>query len=471
MLKILFFVLFTFTALLAKSTPFQITINGHFPGAGGQEIRLMEYGDLISYREVEIAADVADQEGSFSFQISRFEPQFLFFRIDHARFGFFAEPGKEYFLDFEPVDFMQLDDRVNPYLEPWSFPFQLTEKETSLNDDINRFEDVLYDRLTEHFATIRIARNAGLFESIVEETDSLFFENQNPFFVEFYRYKLAYYRHVANISRFENIVRDYILNQPVQYKNTQYMNLFNVLFDKYIFAGSRRISGSDLRHTVNNLNSYHALMDSLGKDTILRNEVLRELVMIKGLQDMYDSPDYRRNNVLSILEWVAQNSKFAQHQIIARNIIHSKTYLREGSKAPQISLHSPEGQLKNFPDAYEGKYVYLAFWASWCESCQLDFLALRELSSRFDDLVVVGISSDRHIADFTRFVGNNDLPWANIHFGGDFRMLDTYHVRSLPTYVLIDRQGNIVNYPAQRPSDALITSIEWLLHQERRERR
>lgn len=463
-----FFLLFAFYGF---SSPFLITIEGNFPGADGQEVRLMEYADLISYREVEITSAVVDDQGIFSLQLSRFEPQFVFFRVDHARMGFFIEPGKDYFFEFEYIDFDQLDDRINPYLEPWIFNYQLKEEGTSLNQDINNFEEVLYEGLTEHFAMIRLTRNANLFESIIQETDSLFGDIQNPWFVDYYRYKIAYYRHVANISRFENLVRDYILNQPVQYTNTQYMNLFNVLFDKYIFAGSRRIAASDLRFTVNELASYHALMDSLGKDTILRNEVVRELVMIKGLQDMYDDPDYRQNNVASILDWVATESKFPQHRIIAQNILHSKSYLRQGNPAPLISLQTSQGDLKEIPRDYAGKYVYLAFWASWCESCQLDFLALREMVSRFDDLEVLAISFDRHLTDYEDFLRNNDLPWGNKHFRGDFRLLDSYQIRSMPTYVLIDRQGNILSYPAHRPSDALFTHIEWLLHQERRERR
>lgn len=455
----------------SASNPFRIEITGVFPGAEGREIRVMEYGDLISYRMQEIDAAIIDDQGRFSIGFSRFEPQFILFRIDHARMGMFVEPGKNYVLEFDQVDFDALDDRINPYLNPWRFPFRIIEPEKNLNAYIDQFEEELYGYLSEHFVLMQLGRNVNVFENFIQHTDSLFNHIDNEYFQEYYRYKYAYYRRVANLGRFEDMLREYILNQPVLYNNTQYMNLFNTVFDKFIFAGSRRIPASDLRHTVNRLNSYHALMDSLGKDTILRNEVLRELVMLKGLQDMYNDPDYLRSNVVSIIEYVEENSRFPQHRVIARNILHQNRYLRDGIFAPSVVVKDHNGNQLRIPEDFEGKYLYLVFWASWCETCILDFIALQEIYSKHNDnLAVIGISSDRHLLNYETFIRTHNHPWEHVHFNSDFRLLDAYQVRTLPSFVLIDREGRIRAFPARRPSEDLITYFEWLLFQERRSR-
>jgi peroxiredoxin len=466
-LKLIFFFLLLTGNIFAS--PFQIKIHGTFPGAQGREIRLLEYGDQISYREIEIASTTIDEEGAFTFSFSRFDPLYVFFRIDHARMGLFIEPGIEYTIGFDPVDFDRLDDRVNPYLNPWHFEYRVTNPDPNLNTRIDDLEDVWYDFLLENFVTIQKSRNLPLLQTLVQKTDSIYGHVENQYFKDYFRYKFAYYQQVANLKRFHDLAGEYILNQLVLYSNTQYMNFFNTLFDTYIFAGSRRITITDLRHTVNNLNSYHALMDSLGKDTILRNEVIRELVMLKGLQDMHGNPDYHQANVESILEYVEQNSKFHHHRNIAGNILYVKRNLKAGTDAPSFVIFDNSGNAMRIPEDFRGKFLYLNFWTSWCESCQLDFVALNEVFSRFSDhMEVINISSDRHAMAYESYVTRNTLPGRIAWFNRDFRLLDAYMVRSLPAYVLIDRDGKIVQYPARRPSDDIVTWMEWLLLQERR---
>ncbi|TVQ17284.1 MAG: TlpA family protein disulfide reductase [Bacteroidetes bacterium] len=466
------FISLMFIAFSAITGNFEISVSGNFPGAEGREIRLLQYGDLITYREVEIASTLIDEQGNFSFRFSRFEPLYLFFRIDHARTGMFAEPGQDYHLQWDSVDFSRLDDRINPYLNPWNFNYTLSEQGDLLNSSIDEFEEVLYEKLTEQFVLIQMTRNAGLLDNIRQHTDSLFGHIDNSYFRDYYRYTYAYYQQVANLGRFGNLVQEFILNQPVLYHNTQYMNFFNTVFDTYIFAGSRSITGHDLRYTINELNSYHALMDSLGKDTILRNEVIRELVMLKGLQDLHGNPDYKQSHVENILQWVKENSKFPQHRTIAGNILYNKGHLKEGSQLPAFKLHNDTGKVISFPDDYEGKYLYIGFWASWCESCLLDFIALREIYREHkDNLAIVAVSTDRDKQALNRFMQHHNFPWETLHFDGDFRLLDTYQVRGIPLYILADRNGKVVSFPARRPAGELKIYLEWLLHQERRPRR
>ncbi len=424
----------------------------------------MEYGDLISYREQEISSSTIDNEGKFSFRFSRFEAGYFFFRIDHARMGFFAEPGKNYQFTFNEVNFDRLNDRINPWLNPWFFEFTIAGH--SLNNNIEMLEDKLYQELAERYSAIYTNRNTEVFRSIVEKVDKQFLAEQNRYFSEYKRYKIGYYRHAANLVRFNELVRDYFIGQPVLYNNTQYMNLFNTVFETFIFAGSRNITIRDLQHTVNNLGSYHALMDSLGKDTILRNEVLRELVMIKGLQSMHGNPDFNIANIESMLRFTFENSKFPQHRIISKNVLHQLTYLRAGEPAPSFQFANRQGIEINFPGNYSGKPTLLVFWTSWCETCQVDFSAITELLKRYNNgFNVIGVSADRHNRDFNSMLNNANLPWENLYFNRDFRLLDAFQVRTFPTYMLIGQDGKIISYPAPKPSDELVQVLDRLMVQ------
>ena len=464
-MKRFIFLFLLFHVKLLYASDFQVEINGSFPGAEGQMIRLMEYSDMISYREKEIAYAIADEEGNFRITFTCFGPQYVFFRVDYAKMGMFVEPGITYSLEFDPVNFSQLDDTRNPWLNPWYFNFVISEPKQELNYFINELEELFFDFLEENFAAIHISRNRSLFDSFKKQTDSIFQHVNNEYFRDYYEYKFAFYYRLANIERFDRQMNNLIVNRPVLYNNTQYMNFFNRVFDTYIFAGSRSVSIQDLTYTVNKLNSYHALMDSLGKDTLLRNEVLRELVLLKALQDMYGNFDFRQENVENILNYIQTNSKFHEHRQIAGSIIHSKNHLSAGSRAPEFTVYDQEDNVVNIPGDFEGKFIYLGFWATWCETCLLEMIALQELYETYNEnFVFVNISTDRHRNFYQAFIDAHKPPWHSFHFDRDFRLIDAYQVRTLPAFVLIDEKGNIIQYPARKPSDDLKVQFDWLLN-------
>ncbi len=458
----LLFVLLFITAALSAGD-FTVIIDGFFPGAEGRNIRLMKFADQITYTHKEIDDTIVDNEGSFGFRFNIYEPVYIFYRIDHARMGHYVEPGNSYGIEFDPVDFDTLDDRRNPYLDPWYFGFELHEEKPSfkLNKTITAFNDTFDDFLLEHFSDVVIPRLNKQFEDLRKFTDSLFQPeiDDNSFFRDYYEYKFALYYRIANIRDTRRLLDDYIIDRPVLYENPQYMDFFNTVFDKYLFAGSRDIRINDLLVTVNKQSSYHALMDSLGKDTILLNEVLRELVMLKGLKNMYHHPDFSQRNVFSIVEHVYNYSKFPEHRTIAGNILKGFTHLKKGYPAPLLEIEKRNGETISLDD-YRGKFVLLNFWTTWCIACLAEFSLMKELNEEYEDRVAfLSISVDRHIEDYKLFMKENQLPWDFCHFNNDFRLLDQYEVRGFPLFVLIDPEGNIVRHMAPFPSRGLHRKI------------
>ncbi len=136
-----------------------------------------------------------------------------------------------------------------------------------------------------------------------------------------------------------------------------------------------------------------------------------------------------------------------------------------------INLQDPEYAETSFQDImdlYKGKVVYLDFWASWCRPCKNEMPHSAKLKEQFKgkDVVFVYISSDRTKAAWTNGVaqlnikGENFLTSAKVHHGYN----DLFDVKYIPRYVLIDKEGKVVDANAKRPSNpAIATDINNLL--------
>lgn len=125
----------------------------------------------------------------------------------------------------------------------------------------------------------------------------------------------------------------------------------------------------------------------------------------------------------------------------------------------------------NFDDIvkqYEGKVIYLDFWASWCRPCKGEMPHSLKLQEQFKgkDVAFVYISTDRDAAawnnaiDAMKITGEHFRVNKNVYT----QMNEQFNVQYIPRYVLIDKKGNVVDANFKRPSDAsAVGEIEKLL--------
>lgn len=104
--------------------------------------------------------------------------------------------------------------------------------------------------------------------------------------------------------------------------------------------------------------------------------------------------------------------------------------------------------------AGRGKYVLLDLWSSGCGGCYAAFPELKKLYAEYGDrLEIVGISLDASKEMWQGAVQWQQLPWKQISDGmGTYAGAGAiYRSNVMPTYVLIDPQGTIVEwwYPGQ----------------------
>jgi peroxiredoxin len=126
------------------------------------------------------------------------------------------------------------------------------------------------------------------------------------------------------------------------------------------------------------------------------------------------------------------------------------TTLFSNAYAASIGESSPDcvlTSLNNTPvhfHKYEGKVLYVDFWASWCTSCTQSFPFLNQLTHEFGEqgLHIVGVNLDEKVDDAMAFLGHHPSQFTIANHGGE-SCAKSFDVQAMPTSYLIDKHGVI----------------------------
>ncbi len=96
----------------------------------------------------------------------------------------------------------------------------------------------------------------------------------------------------------------------------------------------------------------------------------------------------------------------------------------------------------------QGKAVLIQYWATWSDLSKADMPLLKELRTKYKDLEVVGVCLDNDPQAMAAFLKQNDPRWPQLFEDGGLessRYAVELGIQIVPTMVLIDKQGKVVN--------------------------
>jgi thiol-disulfide isomerase/thioredoxin len=109
-------------------------------------------------------------------------------------------------------------------------------------------------------------------------------------------------------------------------------------------------------------------------------------------------------------------------------------------------------------ESLRGTPVLVHYWATWCEPCKVDIAQIRELSAKYGPkrFAVVGIALDSDRQQLDKFLQAKPIAWPQLHEAGglDGRLAEELGVLTLPTMILLDAKGNVVD------RNVVITELE-----------
>lgn len=112
-----------------------------------------------------------------------------------------------------------------------------------------------------------------------------------------------------------------------------------------------------------------------------------------------------------------------------------------GEQAPQFALRDADGNARTLSD-YEGRVVWLNFWATWCGPCRRELPDIQALAREFESegLVVLTINFEESVGTALPFWEELELDLP-ILFDSDGEVAKQYRLRGFPDNFFIDRDG------------------------------
>ena len=134
-----------------------------------------------------------------------------------------------------------------------------------------------------------------------------------------------------------------------------------------------------------------------------------------------------------------------------------------GKASPDFKAFDINGKEFHLKD-FAGKLVYIDLWATWCNPCRAEMPYLKKIEEKYKDDAITFISLDVYDdkAKWEAFVTREKPMGVQlISTDRDMPFLKKYVVDGIPRFILLDKEGKIIDANAPRPSDAkLIKLIE-----------
>ena len=178
-----------------------------------------------------------------------------------------------------------------------------------------------------------------------------------------------------------------------------------------------------------------------------------------------------RTNDISFLNWLQNTLKTQSETQYYNSIISSRIQVLKiapkGHPALVFDAEDKDGRTFSLTN-YKGRYIYIDVWATWCIPCKKQIPYLEKLKKKYEGkpIDLISISQDKSIDAWKRFINKSKTTSDQFISNPDLKksINNVYLIRFIPSFILIDPNGNILNSNCYTPSDpAMDMLLEKLL--------
>lgn len=111
-----------------------------------------------------------------------------------------------------------------------------------------------------------------------------------------------------------------------------------------------------------------------------------------------------------------------------------------------------------------GKIILLDFWATWCAPCLEELPSLKKLSQQYsaNEFIIISLSFDKIFSSWQRFIYTENYNLENNYIINEYDKSSfslKYQINEIPRFILIDKNGKVIDENAPRPSELRLKKI------------
>ena len=373
-------------------------------------VRLLTYDEMLTRHQTKVSETQSDKEGKFKLETNLKEITPAQIAINLERVDIILKPDGKYDLDIV----------IPAQAEGSYFEKQPNLKINSIDDggfysQYIATQSFIDDFLYENFNKIYRGRKMSLLDTLDNQLVANVGKINNDYIQDFVKYRKAAVLMTANPAKTKS---EYFDNQKVLYLQEAYMDVLAELF----------------KTNVRN------------DDFLSRNWQIGELVEMMNLRKSYNANPQNKSQILSSLENIEKSSKSLKNRAVAKNMAEQIDELSYDSPAPYFA------QLAE----YQNNMVLLQFVDRYSPLNEHEFATLNELQKQWGDTIrVVTIATKETYDDYVKLFENQGYKWQLLNLGDNILLLEDYHVRTFPAYVILKRKNRIGMAPAPSPDQYL----------------
>ena len=379
-------------------------------------VRLLTYDEMLTCEQTKVAETQSDKEGKFTLKTDINEITPAQIAINLERVDIILKPNGKY--DFEIII---------PEKNDGSF-FEKEQPVLKINtiDDGGFYSQYIAAQsfidnfLYENFDKIYRNRKTSLLDTLDNQIVKNIGKIENDYIKDFIKYRKASVMMTVNAKK---TLTDYFDNQKVLYSQAAYMEVLA------------------------------ELLKSPGRndDFLSHNPQLAEIFEMMNLQKAYYANPQNKNQILNSLDKIEKSSKYQKNKLIAKNVAKQIEELSIDSKAPQFSLKDKNGKTVQLAD-YQYDMVLLQFVDSYSKLNEHEFATLNDLQRQWNDTIqVVTIATKDSFDDYLQLFEKQGYKWQLLNLDDNILLLEDYHVRTFPAYIILKTKNRIGMAPAPSP--------------------
>lgn len=424
------------TVTYAKSGTIEVT--GHIVNHGGSKLTITDF----DYQELSSA--VIDSNGKFKIKTS-IESGFYLLNYGRESSYVYLYPGDQIDVTFDALYFETTLKFTGKGAERNNYLIKKSIKDAALTKNVEAFYKVDEANFIKNIDKVKAIHLESLSNFQVDD----FFMVDEKKSLEYNRllsiqnYASSYEFYLGDViepsTNFYKPLKNLDLNQEDDYRKLpMYRYLVNSIWSKRISDGK-------------NVDEMLEVLREVKSEPVL-------ISLVNGFYSKISSEKERSEDYFQLIKRIAgKNKGFVD--AARKKLKETKDAMRlvTGSKSPSFNYVSIDGDKVSLED-FRGKYVYIDIWATWCAPCIKQIPYLRELEYKYEgkNIAFVSISVDKEsVKDkWHKMVAKKELGGTQLFADKSFNsaFMEAYGVNSIPRFIIIDPEGNIVESTAPRPS-------------------